>query len=167
MRRVSARTKQSYNFLKFAPMLAFVSLRLTPDVWEKEIDPKENIEKALVGLFKWLKDKGVEKIIKLVVREDPKRRCSEAAVKECISGFDIRYLDWDKPDMCAGTLKAAENCVELWLHSSGLNAVLCSWSDERGLGTLRKVLTRPYPSPLPSSYEIIRDDERLTLRLLS
>lgn len=37
--------------------------------------------------------------------------------------FAIRYLDWNKADLCVDTIrKKAPNVAHIWLHSSGSNA---------------------------------------------
>ncbi|KFA55647.1 hypothetical protein S40293_09301 [Stachybotrys chartarum IBT 40293] len=147
-RRITPQTMKSYDFLEFEPMMALLRIRLTPDPWAT-IPPKsdpsweemtQHDECALEEFFTWLKEtKGVKTILKLVVMENQDRPCSEYVVRECLKGLDVRYLDWKRRDICVDTLLVVPNIVELWLYSSGLNAVLCGWSDEHGLGRFNKV----------------------------
>lgn len=129
-------------------MMALLRIRLTPDPWATtpltsdrswEVMTRDD-EDALEAFFTWLKGpKGVTTILKLVVMENQDRPCSERVVRECLKGLDVRYLDWKRRDICVDTLLVVPNIVELWLYSSGLNAVLCGWSDEHGLGRFTKV----------------------------
>jgi len=147
-RRITPQTIKSYDFLKFEPMMALLRIRLTPDPWATtpptsdrswEVMTRDD-EDALEAFFTWLKGpKGVTTILKLVVMENQDRPCSERVVRECLKGLDVRYLDWKRRDICVDTLLVVPNIVELWLYSSGLNAVLCGWSDEHGLGRFTKV----------------------------
>ncbi|KAL3965243.1 hypothetical protein ACCO45_002247 [Purpureocillium lilacinum] len=127
--------------------MALLRIRLTPDPWATtpltsdrswEVMTRDD-EDALEAFFTWLKGrKGVTTILKLVVMENQDRPCSERVVRECLKGLDVRYLDWKRRDICVDTLLVVPNIVELWLYSSGLNAVLCGWSDEHGLGRFTK-----------------------------
>jgi hypothetical protein len=100
----------------------------------------EQNQTHLKDVFKWLKEtKEVKSIIKLVVKDNPRLYCSDATVEECLRGLEVRYLHWNRPDLCAETLKHVPDLVEVSLYSSGINAVLWSWSDEQGLGNLKKV----------------------------
>ena len=97
-------------------------------------------QRHLKGVFKWLKEsKGVESIIHLVVRDNPRHYCSDETVEECLKELEVRDLYWNRPDLCVETLKVVSDLVEVSLYSSGSKAVLWSWSDEQGLGTLQKV----------------------------
>jgi len=103
----------------------------------------ENAQLYLLNVFKWLRKKDVKRIVKVVVRDNMLRSCSDETIEKALKGFDIRYLDWDKPDICCETIRAvAPDVVELWLNASGNNAVLWGWSDDGGLKTLTKV---PFP----------------------
>ncbi|KAI1408751.1 hypothetical protein F5Y13DRAFT_104954 [Hypoxylon sp. FL1857] len=145
--RLSDHTPEDHEFLEFGKMLAYVELDIRPrpiqetdSVAEDELETWEEDSKALCATFKWLRKKNVKQIVKLVVKDNPNRNCSDETIETCLDGFDVRYLDWNKADMCVDTIrKKAPNVVHLWLHSSGSNAVLWSWSDSSGLRSLPKL----------------------------
>lgn len=84
--------------------------------------------------------KGVRRILKLTVRDNLDDPCSDEVIERCLKRFDVRYLDWQKYDLCAEViLSAAPNVVKLTLHSSGSHAVLRSWASEMTLCELNKV----------------------------
>lgn len=146
-RRISSKTKNNYDFLSFEPIMAMLQIHLTWDSWtripESEQEKKKQIQRdedALVDFFTWLKEKKkVKSIVKLVMRENPEALCNEKTIRQCLKCLDVRYLDWDRPDLSLDTIKCVRNVTELCLYSSGLNAVFCSWSDEHGLKALTKV----------------------------
>ena len=99
------------------------------------------MSRALKTLFKWLTGtKGVKRIVMLVVEDNDSFPCSEATIRDCLEMLDeVRYLNWRRPDISVQTLREAKNVIELWLYSTGLNAVLSGWADKGGLQTLDKV----------------------------
>lgn len=93
-----------------------------------------------VTIFKWLRYQGVRKIIKVIVVDDGEIPHSDQAIEECLEGFDIEILDWKKLDICSKPIcRAARDVRNIYLYSTGSNAVLMSWSGERGLVQLGKV----------------------------
>lgn len=99
--------------------------------------------------FDWLRtDKGVRRIVKLVVIDSEDFPCTDETIEKCLRGFDIRYLDWDKDDICIQTLKDhAENLRELWVSWSGRNSTLFGWlNKDHGLKCLKQVrgLQKPF-----------------------
>lgn len=94
----------------------------------------------LVDVFHWLKGvKGVKVIMRLVVRDRGPIFCSDKTMEECLKGLEIRYLDWDRPDVCTDTLRLIHDLVQVDLYWSGLKAVLCSWGDANGLRKMKRV----------------------------
>lgn len=154
---LSDKTIDSYSFLKFESTLAHVELTLpnsciaaiqapgeSKDSHASNKPKAPNVEdnaETLVEVFAWLREKkDVNNILKLVVRDIQGRFSSDETIESCLHGFDVRYLDWNKDDLCIDTVfKEARNVVDLRLYSSGSNAVLWSWSDEHGLRQLKKV----------------------------
>lgn len=97
-------------------------------------------ETAIREIFNMFHRKGVKRILKLTVKDNAEYPCSDDTIESCLSGFDVRYMDWQKPDLCAEVvLSEAPNVVELTLHSSGNNAVLQSWASETSICDLNKV----------------------------
>lgn len=92
-------------------------------------------------IFKWLRDKKqVKSILKVVVKDDQTVPCRDDEVETALKGLDVRYLDWNKTDLCSETIYVAAPAVkELWLYSSGNNTVLRGWAQADGLGKLTHV----------------------------
>ena len=145
-------TSQYYGHFRFLPTLASVRLRLTPNTDGSDEIPKtaeqedtwrKDSGKHMIKLFTWLAGKRrnkVQRILKLVVEDNMMFPCSEAAVQTCLGMLkEIRYLDWKRPNISVDSLKKAEKVTELWLYSTGINAVLSSWSDKHGLQRLESV----------------------------
>ncbi|KAL7805226.1 hypothetical protein V8C44DRAFT_341207 [Trichoderma aethiopicum] len=96
--------------------------------------------KALRNIFKMLRGRGVKRILKVTVTDNAKRPCSDQVFQECLAGFDVRYLNWTKPDLSASVIcTSCPKVAELTLYSSGRRAVLDSWAANTGLCTLRQL----------------------------
>ncbi|KAK0717289.1 hypothetical protein B0T26DRAFT_871811 [Lasiosphaeria miniovina] len=129
-RSVTASTRKKYRNFKFLPTMASVHLRVTPD---------HDLGKHQKPLAE---KKGVGRILKLVVEDNPSFPCSEATVQACFSRLrEVRYLDWRRPNISAQAPNKAPNLVEVWLYSTGINAVLAGWADKGGLQTLKMLRT--------------------------
>lgn len=170
-------TREDFNFLRFEPILSTVTINLQED--DKDLTRMEdkhkllrwnNTQKYLKRVFKWLTDaeapngggKGVKEIIRLIVRDNPPDFCSDETVESCLSQLEVRYLDWNRPDLCAKTLQKVPDLVQLDLYWSGINAVLCSWSDEKGLGNLRKVSDEDIDCRLASNHAVSAESHQST-----
>ncbi|KAI0436715.1 hypothetical protein F4803DRAFT_541256 [Xylaria telfairii] len=147
--RVSASTVANFDFLLFEETMASIVLSLEyPPALLKAL-PVDETERTKVfqkdegnlkAVFKWLKlNKGVKSIVQLIVKENPHHYCSDDTIEECLKHLDVRYLNWNRPDLCAETLRVVPSLIEVSLTWSGLNAVLWSWSDTHGLQTLKKL----------------------------
>ncbi|KAI1207925.1 uncharacterized protein F4807DRAFT_433754 [Annulohypoxylon truncatum] len=92
-------------------------------------------------VFDWLHRKqGVEKIFNVIVDDLGDRSHSDEAIVKALKPFDVEVWDWRKFDMCSSTIqKAAPKVRRIFLHASGNNAVLRSWSCNRGLVQLKKL----------------------------
>lgn len=103
------------------------------DLAESEPSLVEHYQTALVGVFEMLAARGVKRILKVSVRDNPKDPCSNRLIQQCLRGFEIRYLDWNSPDLRADAVVAsAPRLVEIWLYSSGNDAVLREWVGSGG-----------------------------------
>jgi hypothetical protein len=90
-------------------------------------------------IFRLLKERGVQKIIKVIVDDDEDPPHSDDIIEE-LNPFEIEEWDWRKIDLCSETIfKAAPKAQKVYLYSSGNNAVLRSWSGPDGLNKLAKV----------------------------
>ncbi|PHH90671.1 hypothetical protein CDD83_2965 [Cordyceps sp. RAO-2017] len=130
-------TIASHSFLKFTPTMSQVYLKIEPqqqdDLWKSNM-------KHVINVFQELRDQNVERILKVIIRDNSHKPCTDEIIESCLSGFDVRYLDWNKPDLCPDVvLAAAPNVVELTLYSSGNTAVLPAWAASNGLCNLNLV----------------------------
>ena len=95
---------------------------------------------SLCPIFRWLRNLHVRAIIKVTVIDDVEPSHSDAAIENCLQGFDIETWNWKKFDICSEVIyNSAPNVKEVILYSSGNNAVLLGWSSSAGLNKLRKV----------------------------
>lgn len=103
-------------------------------------------EKLAKEFFDWLRSK-VKRIVKLVVSDSVSMPCRDSVIRSCLLGFDVRYLDWNKADLCIRSLcipEIAPNLRELWLTWSGRNSTLLGWANKKGgLGQFDKVSGPP------------------------
>lgn len=116
--------------------------------------------------FKWLRDKNVTNIIKVIV-EDRKGSTphSDQAIETALKEFDVEILDWRKVDIDPRTIWEAtrgdrsnlrelhlcKNCsarllspstiqaADIFTGWSGNNALLRSWSELDGLPKLKNL----------------------------
>jgi hypothetical protein len=153
--RVTVETCEHFNFLLFEQTMASVvlSLEYTPqELKQMDTDPKERLrewqenEDGLLSVFRWLKGKKVKCILSLTVKENPHHYCSDYTVKECLKDLEVRYLNWNRPDLCGNIETLPKDLIEVSLYWSGLDAVLWSWSDTQGLRTLTKAGKPPFPT---------------------
>ncbi|KFY46705.1 hypothetical protein V494_00369 [Pseudogymnoascus sp. VKM F-4513 (FW-928)] len=100
-------------------------------------------------IFKWLAERKVSRIFKVIVIDDGKPPHSNQAIEESLKGFKIETWDWKKVDICSDTiLEAASGVRILNLYASGNSAVLKGWSCTDGLVKLKnleriKLVIRP------------------------
>jgi hypothetical protein len=96
------------------------------------------------GVFEWLRSPmKVKKIFKVIVEDLGPYPHTDEAIKAALEEFEVEKWDWRKFDICSKTiLKAAKETRELYLQSSGNEAILRSWSCKHGLAELTKVTTR-------------------------
>lgn len=107
---------------------------------QKELDGEGMGRKDLKAVFDWLRTCGVEKIIRVRVEDSQDPPHSDEIIETALEGFKIEVWDWIKIDLCSSTiLKAAPDVSEVYLYSSGNNAVLQAWSGIDGLKKLTKV----------------------------
>ncbi|KAK3937215.1 hypothetical protein QBC46DRAFT_356837 [Diplogelasinospora grovesii] len=126
----------------------------TPPEWERTLQIDKLQEKRnemwqnnmgdLKDVFDLLRRKNVQRILKLTVHDNPARPCSDEVIKACLTGFDVRYLDWKKDDLSVDVvLEAAPRLAELWLYPAGdeLESLLGSWaaSNVHGLCGLKEM----------------------------
>lgn len=158
-----------HQFLEFNSILACVELTLasppprdkpesgshgeirsqTLQSFEHEA-PEAQREKNVVYLKKvldWLRDdKGVRRILKLVIKDNQWYQCSDETIEECLRGWDIRHLDWNKCNISVQAIRngGAANAVQVWLTWNSQESCLVGWSDpELGLKKLLPNVRKP------------------------
>lgn len=91
-------------------------------------------------MMKWLKDKGVKTILRLIVPDCLYFPHPEGYIAECVEDLSIRYLDWRKVDLCIDAISCLkESLEELHLYCSGNWAVIRHWAGADGLRKLDKL----------------------------
>ena len=117
-------TAEDFDFLLFEPMMAAVVLTLgyTADQMQDfPIDEEERMniwradEEGLRKVFLWLKRKGVTSIINLTVKENPRHYCSGHTVRHRLKDLEVRYLNWDRPDLCGNSVVLPQDLIEITL----------------------------------------------------
>lgn len=113
--------------------------------------------------FDWLYDKGVRRILRLVVEDSATAVHGDEAIQKSLRRIMIESLDWQKTDLdpqtiCRIGIEAEKKCPtkeepdrivfgprnklkELTLKWSGNNAVLRAWSEPEGLPLLMRLKT--------------------------
>ncbi|KAH0558881.1 hypothetical protein GP486_004487 [Trichoglossum hirsutum] len=132
--------------LDFEEILQYVALPRLSVEKDTSLDPKPKTRPERKGLtdfkliFDWLRDKKVKRIIKVNVQDDREIAHSDEVIENALQSFDVEVWQWKKIDICIETIaRAAPNVKEVFLYSSGNNAVLRGWADTRGLRTLKKL----------------------------
>lgn len=128
--------KKQFSHLKFDKFLHYVAFPQVEVIKDDEPhNPRQRSRKDLLFLFQWLRDQGVERIIKVIVDDLKKPGHSDEAIEEALNGFQVEILDWRRLDICPQTIfKVSRSLREIHLHWSGRNSVLRGWSErEEGL----------------------------------
>ncbi|KAG9503708.1 hypothetical protein J7337_003661 [Fusarium musae] len=96
--------------------------------------------KDFIAIFEKLKEKGVRKIIRVIVDDDDACLHQDDAL-ENLGEFKIEDFQWRKTDMSSSVIiKAAGNARHIQLFSSGNHSVLRDWSSSEGLNRLESQL---------------------------
>ncbi|KAB2568871.1 hypothetical protein DBV05_g12452 [Lasiodiplodia theobromae] len=130
-------------FLRAEKSVRTSSLKLSPRTSSKGRDD-------YLAVFKWLKDKGVKRIVDLEVDDykeffpgDEKAvpSHSDEAIEKALVGIEVlRSWTWRKPDLSSELIfRRAPEISQLTLHWSGNDAILRSWSEVEGLRKLQNL----------------------------
>lgn len=91
-------------------------------------------------LFKFLRNKGVKRVICVIVEDTIDPAHSDEAIEQALKGLKMEIWDWKKFGLSTETiLTAAPEARQVHLYSSGQNAVLRGWSEPHGLQLLEKL----------------------------
>lgn len=140
--------------LEFEDILQYVQIPRHPfssnsNTTVPQDEAMEDTDKAGVGvgrqdfkfIFDLLKGKGIQKIVKLIVKDDELYPHSDDAIEE-LQYFKIEEWDWNKIDLSSVVLRKAAPLVrKVHLWSSGSHSILRDWSSCDGLNRLLHVCT--------------------------
>ncbi|KAI1288067.1 hypothetical protein F5Y03DRAFT_401844 [Xylaria venustula] len=134
---MSAKSLNTGSYRRFEFDTALQCVVIGPVDEEKQGEVVFSPREDILTLFKWLKDKKVTNIIKVVIDDHKAPFHSDKAIIEAMKHFNIEIVDWSKPDMCPKTIMAAcQHIRELHLSWSGLNGMLLAWGGTDGLANL-------------------------------
>ena len=138
-----------FNRYQYNPVLRHVTL-CQVSIQMKKMDRGRQVYTDQLYFLRWLRGRGVEKILKVIVDDKTKPHRDEE-IEEVLAGkgarppaksFDVEVLDWRKEDLCPEMIQSAAPRVrELHLQWSGRNAVLRGWSEPEGLPKLECLRT--------------------------
>jgi hypothetical protein len=112
---------------------------LMPTILESASSPTQDGRTDMKIIFKWLRENGVQMIVKVMVIDDGVPSHSDSAIEEALGGFDVQVWDWKKVDICSEVICNSTKVVkEISLYSSGNNAVLMGWASPEGFINLEK-----------------------------
>ncbi|KAF5667799.1 hypothetical protein FHETE_5568 [Fusarium heterosporum] len=107
---------------------------------ESDIDQWNRNMRNLKKMFRMIRKRQVKQILKVTIYDNPKRPCSDETIQACLEGFDVRYLDWNKPDLSIDVIHAAcPRLAEIKLYSSGRKSVFSGWTSNTGLCNLHQL----------------------------
>ena len=92
------------------------------------------------SILSWLRQKGVKRILKLIVPDCRVNPLDEDKISICLKDFEVEQLDWRRLDLGIEPLLSLGHTLSaLHLYSSGNWAVLSHWVSNGGLERLEKV----------------------------
>lgn len=102
--------------------------------------PESKGRSDMVFLFNFLRNKGVKRVIRVIVDDTLTLAHSDEAIEKALGGLKVEVWDWKKFDLCTETIvTAAPDTREVCLYWSGNNAVLRGWSEPGGLKLLKEL----------------------------
>ena len=139
----------TYNGFEFDEVLQYVAFRRT-EFMEPDLPPRPNERtrkvptgkgrKDMEAPFRWLTNKGVRNIIKVIVDDLEMPSHKDESIVKALKDFNIEILDWRKIDLCPEAIcSSCPNLREVHLWWSGNNGILRAWSEPEGLIRLRKL----------------------------
>lgn len=131
------------KFRKLDEQMVYVGLQVPEVASIPSNDVKDHI---IVLFFKWLRNRGVKQILKVVIRDNHLSPCGDEIIELALKDLNVQYLYWDRPDLSSRTVHTAcPNIRELSLYSTGTSTVIHGWEDEKGLRAFEKVFQPESP----------------------
>ncbi|KAK2012402.1 subtilisin-like protein [Colletotrichum eremochloae] len=132
--------RRHFAHLHFDSVLQYVAFpRVQLETKKDEIsDTRQKSRADMTFFFNWLKEKGVKRILTVIVDDLEPPFHSDEAIEEALESFDVEILDWRRPDLDPVTLDRVGKCLrKVYLQWSGRNTVLRAWSESDGLARIR------------------------------
>lgn len=156
MAKITSRElEKRFDHLEFDKALHYVAIpQLEPNTASDSVDERYQGREDIVFIFKWLKKKGVDRIVRVEVDDMATPGHSDEAIEEALENLQVEVLDWRRRDLCPSMIsRIGGNLREIHLQWSGRNAVLRSWSEREGLAltpSLEKIFMKQAEVSWPS-----------------
>lgn len=134
--------EETKHHLKFEEVLRYADFpALDLDVWEKGPERCVHVHSEVFETLRWLKRKGVRKVMKLKVLDRMYNPHDEEKIGEEVEELGVLSLDWRHLDIAISCFKpkTKKRLTELHLYSSGKMAVVDHWLSADGIKSLEKV----------------------------
>lgn len=134
--------EETKHHLKFEEVLRYTDFpALDLDVWEKGPEQCVHVHGEVFETLRWLKRKGVRKVMKLKVLDRMYNPHDEEKIGEEVEELGVLSLDWRHLDIAISCFKpkTKKRLIELHLYSSGKMAVVDHWLSADGIKSLEKV----------------------------
>ncbi|KAG8677738.1 hypothetical protein FPOAC1_003766 [Fusarium poae] len=69
------------------------------DHWSRNME-------SLKKMFNMLRNHGIKRILKVTIHDNEQTPSSDNTIQACLNGFDVRYLDWNEPDLCINVIRS-------------------------------------------------------------
>ncbi|KAJ4244398.1 hypothetical protein NW762_014526 [Fusarium torreyae] len=127
--------RNHFKHLRFDTVLQYVAFpQIELDDHKRLPDPRFAGREDILFFFDWLKNRGVNKIIKVIVEDLKSPSHSDEVIEKSLKPFKVEILDWRRLDLDPVSLSEIGECLrEVNLHWSGSNSVLRAWSAKDGL----------------------------------
>ncbi|KAF2729240.1 hypothetical protein EJ04DRAFT_556217 [Polyplosphaeria fusca] len=132
------------SHLYFEPALQYVAIpqleleNFPESKWRSEAFWNSRGRKDYLAIFDWLYGKGVRHIFRVIVTDHEDVPHSDAVIIRCLNRFGVERLDWRRFDLSSAAIfKAVPHVTQLKLYCSGNDAILNSWSSNKGLVNLK------------------------------
>ncbi|KAF4961920.1 hypothetical protein FSARC_9961 [Fusarium sarcochroum] len=130
--------RNHFKHLQFDTVLQYVAFpQIELDDRKQMPDPRFAGRNDMSFFFDWLKNRGVTKIIKVIVDDLQSPSHSDEMIEKSLEPFKVEILDWRRLDLDPTSLFEIGQCLrEVNLHWSGNNSVLRAWSEKDGLARI-------------------------------
>lgn len=139
--------KKRFAHLEFEKVLQYVAFpRVEIERDAKSPDKQPRDRNDMCFFFDWLRQKGVQRIIRVEVYDMDMPCHRDETIVEILKPFGVEVLDWCKQDLSPLAIsKISSRLREVFLYWSGEDAALKSWTGPQGLAltpTLKRIELR-------------------------